>query len=416
MTEGVDTWEHRRTHDEGLSPPLERGSFVRVNSGDGGSAELICGDSVALEPTRWLWHGFLPLGMLTVFGGAPGAGKTTLALDIAARATSGAPWPDGTRNTDCGDAVFWSGEDVPSVLVGRLIACGGNKSRFHILAGDGRGGAIDWQRDERRIEAALANLERPRLLIIDPASQIMTGDMHRANEVRMSLAPLVRLAQRFDLAALAVTHFGKSTQGKEPTERLLGSGAYGAMARVVAVATKNAAAMGTPHDRLFARSKSNIGPDDGGFQYALERIQIAPGIDGQRVKWGAKVEGDARTLLAAAEAVDASESDAGDPDSELVGLLRACLASGQRSVGEVFSEMDAAGFSKWQVKRAKAKAGIVSVKQTLSGGWLWRLAEGSGRPDTLNPSHPSHPSQPFDDLAHPSGFPPFSEGGGGHMP
>ena len=32
------------------------------------------GDSVTLEPVRWLWPGFLPAGMLTILGGAPGCG------------------------------------------------------------------------------------------------------------------------------------------------------------------------------------------------------------------------------------------------------------------------------------------------------------------------------------------------------
>ena len=50
---------------------------------------LIRGDSVALEPVRWLWPGFLPAGVLTLLGGAPGCGKTTIALSVAATISSG---------------------------------------------------------------------------------------------------------------------------------------------------------------------------------------------------------------------------------------------------------------------------------------------------------------------------------------
>jgi len=70
---------------------------------------LIRGDAVALEPVRWLWRGFLPAGMLTILGGAPGCGKTTIALSLAATVTRGATWPDGSRCTQAGDVLIWSG-------------------------------------------------------------------------------------------------------------------------------------------------------------------------------------------------------------------------------------------------------------------------------------------------------------------
>lgn len=33
------------------------------------AVRLVRGDTVALEPVRWLWNGFLPAGMLTILGG-----------------------------------------------------------------------------------------------------------------------------------------------------------------------------------------------------------------------------------------------------------------------------------------------------------------------------------------------------------
>ena len=44
------------------------------------TVRLVRGDTVTLEPVRWLWPGFLPAAMLTILGGAPGCGKTTIAL------------------------------------------------------------------------------------------------------------------------------------------------------------------------------------------------------------------------------------------------------------------------------------------------------------------------------------------------
>ena len=59
---------------------------------------------------KWLWPGRVPLGKVTLIVGDPGRGKSLLALDMAARVTRGAAWPDqavgseegGVRGEECG--------------------------------------------------------------------------------------------------------------------------------------------------------------------------------------------------------------------------------------------------------------------------------------------------------------------------
>jgi len=102
------------------------------------------------------------------------------------------------------------------------------------------------------------------------------GDSHKNAEVRRGLQPLVNLASAPNCAALGISHFNKGSQGKDPTERITGSIAFGALARVVFAAAK------TPGDhkdgnRSFCRTKSNIGPDDGGFRYDLEQRELPEG-------------------------------------------------------------------------------------------------------------------------------------------
>ena len=45
-------------------------------------------------PVEWLWPGRIPLGRLTLLAGESRVGKSLVALDIAARVSRGAPWPD----------------------------------------------------------------------------------------------------------------------------------------------------------------------------------------------------------------------------------------------------------------------------------------------------------------------------------
>ena len=46
------------------------------------------------QPQDWLWPNRIPLGKLTLIAGYPSSGKTSIALDIAARVSRGAAAPD----------------------------------------------------------------------------------------------------------------------------------------------------------------------------------------------------------------------------------------------------------------------------------------------------------------------------------
>jgi RecA-family ATPase len=98
------------------------------------TVSLICGSSVTMEPTDWLWHEWLACGTLQVFAGPAGLGKTTIALSFAATLTRGGLWPDGSRCVRPGSVIFWSGEDaVEKTLLPRFVAMGGIPPRSTLL-------------------------------------------------------------------------------------------------------------------------------------------------------------------------------------------------------------------------------------------------------------------------------------------
>lgn len=347
------------------------------------AVRLVRGDAVALEPVRWLWPGFLPAGMLTILGGAPGCGKTTIALSLAATVTRGGVWPDGSRCTQPGDVVVWSGEDANAVTAARLKASGADMARVHLvdgLAGDD-GEAFDPGRDMLLLEATAAALPRVRLLILDPIVSAVAGDSHKGSEVRRALQPVVTLGQRLGCAVLGITHFSKGTNGRDPVERVTGSIAFAALARLVLVAAKVKAEPGEDAEprRVLMRAKSNIGPDDGGFAYALEREEVAPDVEGQRVRWLEALEGTARELLAEAEAEP--ENDDGTSVAGADGFLRGLLADGPQSAKSIKADADGAGYAWRTVQRAAERIGVERRKEGMRGGWVWALVdpESAGR-------------------------------------
>src|SRR5262249_44746350 len=196
-------------------------------------------------------------------------------------------------------------------------------------------------------------------------------DGNSNTEVRRALQPIVDLAARLDCAAVGISHFTKGSDGRDVVERVTGSLAFGAAARIVLAAAKLKNEDEHVARRILVRAKSNIGPDSGGFGYDLEHVSLPdhPSVFASRVMWSVAVEGTARELLKEAEADD--EGDCGSPRQFLAHLL----ANGPRKADEVFRDAEAHGYNKRQMQRARVRLGVRTEKDGMRGGWLWVLPE-----------------------------------------
>ncbi len=333
---------------------------------------LIAASAIKIQSVTWLWDGWLAASKFHILGGAPGDGKTTLALKVAATISSGGKWPDGTRAKQ-GTVVIWSGEDgIEDTLAPRLKAAEADLSRVLFVEGmqsNGFNRAFDPANDLKQLIEKLQPILDLKLLIIDPVVSTITGDSNKNAEVRRELQPLVDLANATKCAVIGITHFSKNTSGKNPIERITGSLAFGALARVVWATAKS----GSAHDgsRIFCRAKSNIGPDSGGFTYSISNNSCTEGptIDTSRVIWGSAVSGSARDLLAATETPS-------EDNGALAGarkFLLTILANGPVRTKDLESESEAAGLSWATVRRASSALFVEKVKQGMDGPWVWQL-------------------------------------------
>ena len=368
------------------NPSFERGLKLLDNLASkqaaafgGPAVSLIKGDRVRPESITWLWGGWVPAGKLVILAGAPGSGKTTIALSLAATLSVGGRWPDGAR-APTKRTVIWSGEDgIADTLAPRLHACRANMSMIDFVGpvSDHENGKpmlrpFDPSIDVPLLVDALAPLDGVGLLLIDPIVSAIAGDSHKNAETRRALAPLVELAAAKGCTVLGISHFSKGTAGRDPVERVTGSIAFGAVARVVLATAK----INDPEAglwRLFCRAKSNVGPDDGGFRYELEQVAVEryPDLNASQVSWGMKVEGAARELLARAENVD-------DPDAQAEGVdaksyLREELRDGPKNAGEILTNGEKAGFPRRTIQSAATRLCVERHKGSMGGGWTWRL-------------------------------------------
>ena len=346
----------------------------------GRSVSLVCATDITPEPILWAWRNWLPLGKLTVLAGAGGTGKTTLAIAIATAITKGARMPDKSPCEAHGNVLMWSSEDDPAdTLIPRFIASGADLSKVHIINGavnnmNGEVSAFDPARDIPLLELAVAKIGGATLLIIDPIVQAVAGDANKANEVRRSLQSIVDFAMKNDVAVIGITHFTKGSKGTSPTERVLGSGAFTALARMVWVTSKS-----EDNKRVLARSKSNIAPDDGGFEYDIETLEIENGITTSRVLWGAYIEGSAREIL---NDVETFETDSEAPESEQ--FLIKLLGNDELLVDDIKAQCLGAGVSFNTIRKAGLRLGVVKNKTPhFQGKWTWKMP--TARSDILPP-------------------------------
>ena len=324
------------------------------------------------KPINWIWDGWIAGGKFHLLGGVAGTGKTTISLALASSITNGGRFPDNTRSPS-GNVVVWTGEDdISDTLTPRLMAMGANLDKVHFVQGvigeDGEQ-PFNPSTDMLILQQAIAKVGNVKLLIIDPIVSVVKGDSHKNAEVRKDLAPLIQMAESMGFAIIGITHFSKGTSGKEPIERITGSLAFGAVARIVLVASKSKSD-DSEDVRIFLRAKSNIGADNGGFEYSLEQAVTEGGIETSRVLWGDAIEGSARELL-----VDAEDDSDGGSMAECMQFLNSILSNGEMPATEVKKDCIGAGHSISTMNRAKKKLGIEAKKIGIGRGssWVWEM-------------------------------------------
>ena len=324
------------------------------------------GASYTPRKIDWLWHGWLARGKYHVLAGEKGAGKSTLTFSLLATITTGGRWPDGSK-APRGDVLVWSAEDdFEDTILPRFMAAGGDRNRLYNVAGvtdNGGDRPFDPGRDIEGLLDAARKLPGLKAVMVDPVVMAVAGDSHKNAETRRGLQPLVDFAEARGVALIGITHFTKGTDGKNPVERVTGSLAFAALARVVLAA----AADENGNQRRLVRVSSNIGPSGGGVEYMLDQAMLR-GYDfrAQHVIWGATLLGSAKELL---------EGVRGQSE-----LLKSCqflvdtLAAGAVAVSDLKRAAEANGFTWRTIERAKAKLNSIAAFQN-GGAWFWR---GSG--------------------------------------
>jgi putative DNA primase/helicase len=340
-------------------------------------AIMRCASDIEPRELEPLWPGMLWIGKPTLLTGDPGLGKSLVTADIAARVSSGAPWPCSTEAREPGTVLMLSAEDDPEDTgVPRLLAAGAERERIHFLEaistqdsnGAGRECPVSLDAHMGAIRSAILSLGgNVKLVVIDPISAFLGAtDSHNNAEIRTLLAALGRLATELRFSVLVVSHLNKANSSKS-IYRVTGSLAFVAAARAVFAVVRDPDESGL---RLVLPIKSNLGPDTHGYRY---NVNVSDnGVP--YIAWDDERE--TRT----ADQVLASDSTPRDEGvTEKINSARDWLAAKLSDGPQLASDMERAaklaGISDRSLRSAKKSLRMSSKQQGFKGPWLWSLPD-----------------------------------------
>lgn len=253
----------------------------------------------------------------------------------------------------------------------RLIANGANISKVSFIAGrtskDGKLEPFDPAKDFSKIEQYIKTNPDLKLLMIDPLVSAISGDMNKANDVRRSLQPLVDLANKYDFSIFGITHFAKGSVNNNPADRILGSQAFSALARMAWTAARREA----EDDYILVRAKSNISTLEGGIRYHLESVIVENSIETTKTTWLGMIEGSAKELLNSAELSGSDNNSVVDTAKEF--LIELLSTVDKMSSKDVQAQAKEAGFSLASIRRAQERLNIKPFRPCGEKVWFWSL-------------------------------------------
>lgn len=334
---------------------------------------LISPADVQTRRLTFLWHPWLREG-LNIIAGYGGSRKSTFAAYMCAQTTRGLLTDqDGHTNTPAHVLYISQGEDdTASILAPRLLAQGSDPAYTHIL----QVSTLGTLGTETTVTASREDLDgikticaelKPALIVFDPLSLLVNGDINSYQDVQPALVACNELAALADGAAvLGIHHWNKNggftgSQKFQDTARSfmeIAADPTDENASIVTLTKANNSRK--PSLRLTAQIIPYHCTDG-----STTTVQIISHTTPSNVT----VEDLRRFQTNGEDAEDLNEID------------RWCLTYLQTHEGralstEVYEAGRKAGYSRDQLKRAQRRSTLITLKKEtklMQGRWCWTL-------------------------------------------
>ena len=308
--------------------------------------------NVRTEPVEWLWYPYIPLGKLTVLQGDPGEGKSTFALNIVARITTGQPMPDGAPVTGKRVAIYQCAEDgIADTIKPRLQQAGADCERVaYIIDND-----IALTLEDGRIETAIKDTHAS-VFIIDPIQAFIPpdADMQSATKMRSVLRKLANIADRNKCAVILIGHMNKGGSSKS-LYRGLGSIDIAAIARSVLMISRDES---RPDIRYMYPIKSSLAPEGPAIAFSFK--------EHGGIVWHGKYDLNTAELM---DSITVKTTKRERARAKLIQLLE----HEDRPAKEVYAGLADIGVGSRTVEKAKKELQVTTYRS--GGSWYWSLGQ-----------------------------------------
>ena len=290
--------------------------------------EVVKASEIEPKEVKWLWYPYIPVGKVTLLQGDPGDGKSKLMLSIAALLSKGEPLPF----TETEENLIFIKEGEKSLSFG-----------------------------DNRIREAI-EMYHAKLLILDPMSSYIgeSCSMNNANETRAEFNHLIAVAKDTGCAIVIIAHMNKM-RDTNPLYRTNGSIDIAGAARSILAITRTPNKE-VPAERYLVQVKSNLAPTGSAILFEVSE----KGVD-----FISEME------MTAEEAFQSLAPKIGRPNDKEVkakAFLIEMLKDGEMLSSNCEEKLEAAGFRKSTIKKAKKNAGVISRKKGFL--WYWSLPMG----------------------------------------
>lgn len=320
---------------------------------------------------KWAWQGRVLAANLNLLEGWKGAGKSTVAANIAVALSKGLPMPGGKGKSPPGTCL-WIGseEDVDSVILPRWIAQGGDRSRLYVInkSTESKDGRLVMPGQCGRLRDMLSAIGA-NSIVVDPFSSLggPSLDINSEQSCRGYLESIREASSSIGCTPILIRHLRKGKSGGG-LEAGLGSVAISNVCRVVMRADKHPE---RPGDYLLSVIASNHGSVPMPIAYRM----IDTPSHSPKLKWLAEED------YSLEEIIDGTASAGeGDESKDARTLLTKILAEGESSVKSILAEAKAAGIGERTMRSAKAKMRITSKRKAYGedgeAQWYWALPKG----------------------------------------
>lgn len=347
----------------------------------GKRAKLTKASQIKPERQKWFYkidgEGVQPSKVCTMFAGIGGEGKSTFALHQAALLSRGQLEGDffGEKHATI---IFGPEDDWATVHVPRLIAAGADLDLIYQLTAEVIEEDFTGERDlkfpldTKLLEEAVIETGA-KLIIVDPISSAMQGDMNKVQDVRTAVGPLDALAKKYDLAVTLINHFKKG--GSSIAEKSSGSHGFRDIVRsYLAFATNE-----ETNERILTQDKNNYGTGFGSWKFTLQGHQIQTDEG--------PTEAPAVLMLGASDVtvndlIDRDHTDQEDDRKDWESWLIEVLteAGGSMEVKEIEKAANAIGFNFKRIQKDRSKVKNPRIETGRDGfgkgaKYIWKIEE-----------------------------------------